>query len=337
MNGALSPNTQAILLLTAPLIVGRGHGGEKPLGAGDYGRLASRLRELGHEPADLLTDQVDAVLRECSVVDAAQVRRLLQRGFLLSEAVERWRSRSIWVMSRADAQYPRRFKQRLGNAAPPVLYGCGEVSLLESGGLAVVGSREVEAELVAYTEEIGQLAASAGKTVVSGGARGVDQAAMRGALRREGRVVGVLADGLEQAVLQRDQRNALLAKRLALITVHDPSTGFNVANAMQRNKLIYALADAALVVKSDLHKGGTWAGAIEQLEKLRFVKVYVRSTGELGHGIEALQRYGATPWPNPTNAEALAEALRGMPSVPRVDEQPELPLAQAGGARRGRS
>lgn len=43
---------------------------------------------------------------------------------------------------------------------------------------------------------------------------------------------------------------------------------------MQRNKLIYALADASLVVSSDLNKGGTWAGAVEQLDKLKFVPVY---------------------------------------------------------------
>ncbi len=51
-------------------------------------------------------------------------------------------------------------------------------------------------------------------------------------------------------------------------------------------KLIYALADAALVVSSDYEKGGTWAGAVEQLEKLQFVPVYVRSNGfeQLGSG-----------------------------------------------------
>lgn len=43
--------------------------------------------------------------------------------------------------------------------------------------------------------------------------------------------------------------------RLVLVSPYDPSTGFNVGNAMQRNKLIYALADASLVVSSDLDEG----------------------------------------------------------------------------------
>ena len=78
---------------------------------------------------------------------------------------------------------------------------------------------------------------------------------------------------------------------------------------MQRNKLIYALADAALVVSSDYEKGGTWTGAVEQLEKLRLVPVYVRSNGKTGKGLEALRRKGASPWPNPETPEALAEVL----------------------------
>ncbi len=327
MNGELSANTQAVLLLTAPLLVGRS-GGESPLSAGDYGRLALRLRELQRQPAELLTEQRDEILGECrAVVDEPRVRRLLGRGFLLSQAVERWRSRSIWVMSRADAAYPRRLKTRMGWAAPSVLYGCGDVSLFERGGLAVVGSREVDASLISYTEEIGKLVAQAGQTVVSGGARGVDQAAMRGAVESGGSAVGMLADSLEQVALRREHREALMERRLLLTSPYDPSAGFNAGHAMQRNKLIYALADAALVVNSDVNKGGTWAGAIEQLEKLRFVKVYVRSTGEPARGLEALQRHGAAPWPNPRDAEGLAKALRAEPSSARVDVQPELALS----------
>ena len=47
MNETLSPNAQAILLLTAPLIVGRGARSETPLSAGEYGRLAFHLRDSG--------------------------------------------------------------------------------------------------------------------------------------------------------------------------------------------------------------------------------------------------------------------------------------------------
>jgi hypothetical protein len=175
------------------------------------------------------------------------------------------------VVSRADAEYPRRLKARLREDAPAVIYGCGDMALLESGGLAVVGSRHVDDSLIDYTMAVGRLAARAGRTLVSGGAKGIDQAAMRGALEAGGKVSGVLADSLEKTTMNREHRNLLLDGQLVLISPYDPSAGFNVGNAMQRNKLIYALADASLVVSSDLNKGGTWTGAVEQLDKLKFV------------------------------------------------------------------
>lgn len=132
---------------------------------------------------------------------------------------------------------------------------------------------------------------------------------MRGALEAGGNATGVLADSLERAALNREHRSLVMEGQLVLISPYDPSAGFNIGNAMQRNKLVYALADAALVVSSDYEKGGTWAGAIEQLEKLRLVPVYVRSNGEAGKGLEALRRKGALPWPNPDTPEAFVEAL----------------------------
>jgi predicted Rossmann fold nucleotide-binding protein DprA/Smf involved in DNA uptake len=132
---------------------------------------------------------------------------------------------------------------------------------------------------------------------------------MRGALEGEGRVAGVLADALERAAVAREHRGPFMEGNLAVVSPYDPLAGFNAGNAMQRNKLIYALADAALVVSSDYQKGGTWTGAVEQLEKHRFVPVYLRSQGELGAGLEALRRKGGIPWPEPETSDEFRAAL----------------------------
>jgi len=310
MSPSISPNTQAILLLTAPLIAGRKDCSSELLTAGEYNRLARVLREHQVQPADLLGPDAEKVIQHCkSVVEGERVRLLLGRGFLLSQAIERWQTRAIWVTSRADSHYPRRLKARLKEDAPPLIYGCGDEAILETGGLAVVGSRNVDEALVEYTESIGQLAARSRRTVISGAARGIDQAAMRGALLGGGTVSGVMGDGLERAALTREHRELLMDGRLVLISPYDPAAGFNVGHAMQRNKLIYALADAALVVSSDYEKGGTWTGAVEQLDKLHFVPLYVRNTGEVGRGLEALRKKGAKPWPEPANSDEFSEAM----------------------------
>lgn len=334
MSGELSPNARAILLLTAPLIAGRDKGSARPLTPGEYRRLVRRLIQQKREPADLLGSGAGALVEECrSDLDVARLGQLLGRGLLLSQALERWWARAIWVVSRADPGYPQRFKKRLGEDAPAVIYGCGDPSLLGSGGLAVVGSRHVDDELVEHTETVGRLAADAGRTIVSGGAKGIDQAAMRGALDQGGRAIGILANGLEKAALTREHRDVLMDERLLLISPYDPSARFHVGHAMQRNRLIYAIADVALVVSSDLGKGGTWAGAVEQLEKLRFVPVYTRSTGTLGKGLEALLRKGAKPWPNPSDPGEL-EQLLDAPVSPAATHPEQVPLLPPSGGGR---
>jgi DNA processing protein len=318
MSTTLSQDGQVILLLTAPLMAGRTEPSADLLTPSEYRRLAVFLRDAQRDPGDLLTAEADSLLRQCQgIVDGDRMRRLLGRGFLLSQAVERWQARAIWVVTNADASYPRRLTERLKDIAPTVLYGCGDTTILATGGLAVVGSRNATPALLTYTERIGQLAAHAQQTVVSGGARGIDQAAMRGALEAGGKVVGILADSLERAALNREYRAPLMEGRLVLVSPCDPMAGFNVGNAMQRNKLIYALADAGLVISSDYQRGGTWTGAAEQLTKLRLVPVFVRSRGELGRGITELQVLGARPWPNPTNSAGLIRTLTqgGNPNV----------------------
>ena len=325
----LTSNTQAILLLTAPLIAGRSESSRDLLTLGEYNRLARILREKQRQPADLIGPDAQEVIELCAQpFGRARLDALLGRGFLLSQAVERWNTRAIWVISRADPRYPKRLKARLKEDAPPLLYGCGEIALLEKGGLAVVGSRHVDDELISFTENVGRLAAKAHRTIISGGAKGIDRAAMHGALLADGDVAGVMADSLERAALARDNREPLMEGRLILISPYDPAAGFNVGHAMQRNKIIYALADAGLVVTSDFEKGGTWTGAIEQLERFHFVPVFVRNGSNAGRGNSALIQHGGLPWPNPKDTEELGQMLSAaLESVAAEPKQEALSFA----------
>lgn len=328
MIAPLTPNTQAILLLTAPLEVGRSASSADLLTLGEYNRLARLLRQKLQQPADLLGPEAAAVIEACAPAFAeSRLKALLGRGFLLSQAVDRWRTRVIWVVSRADTQYPSRLKARLKEEAPPILYGCGDPELLNSGGFAVVGSRQVDDALLEYSAQVGQLIARSGRSLVSGGARGIDQAAMRGAAQAGGTVVGVLADSLDRAALARDHREGLMDGRLVLVSPFDPAAGFNVGHAMRRNKVIYALADAALVVSSDFNKGGTWAGAVEQLEKYHCGPLFVRQGNDAAKGNGALLRKGALPWKEPADLPSLERFLdEAKGSIGIYPTQEVLPL-----------
>jgi len=99
---------------------------------------------------------------------------------------------------------------------------------------------------------------------------------MEAAIEAEGVVIGVLSDSLARAAVARKYRAAIREGRAVFISPFDPDAGFNVGNAMNRNKLIYALSDLAVVVSATLEKGGTWSGAVENLQR-EWVPLFVRA------------------------------------------------------------
>jgi predicted Rossmann fold nucleotide-binding protein DprA/Smf involved in DNA uptake len=302
---SLSPATQVTLLLCSPLRAGKNKG-VQPLSIGEFNELEKQIHRIDARLEQLLESDLAVLLKELGLtVDAEKIIALLGRGFMLSMATETWQSAGIWAMSRDGADYPERLL-RLKQNSPPLLYGCGEKKLLLNGGLAIVGSRDVDAAGENFTRNVAAKAAHEQMQIVSGGARGVDQFAMLASLEAGGTVVGVLADSLLRSATSGKAREAIQDGRLALVSAFDPEAGFNVGNAMQRNKQIYALADFGLVVSSGYNEGGTWSGAIEQLEKLHLTPIFVRA-GDVPEGNRQLLRRGALPFPPEPWVDSLHE------------------------------
>lgn len=289
----LSPNTQAILLLTA-YFSKADPSDVKPLGPAEWGRFAAWLKDNGKRPDELMSGSLaeDLAGWTDSKITRDRIARLLDRGTALGIAAEKWVRSGLWVLTRSDAEYPKVLKQRLQASSPPILFGFGNQKLLSSGGIAVVGSRHADSNDTTYAERLGQVAANAGKSIVSGGARGIDEAAMLGALAAEGTAVGVLSDNLMRAGSSKKYRSNLADNSLVLISPYQPDAGFNVGNAMGRNKYIYCLSDFAVVVHSGV-SGGTITGATENLRR-KWVPVWVKETDDPEAGNSEIVRLGAS-------------------------------------------
>ncbi|BGD23178.1 DNA-protecting protein DprA [Pseudomonas aeruginosa] len=282
----INTNTQSILLLTS--YFSKSAGDAKPLSPTEWGRFALWLNEQGKTPADLVTAEPCAVLQgwQDDKISLERIEQLLGRGHALALALEKWSRAGIWVLTRSDADYPKLFKQRLRNSAPPVLFGCGNARLLNQHGVCVVGARKANEADLGFATALGERIAEAGFSVVSGGARGVDEAAMLGGLKQDGTVIGIMADSLLSAAMASKWRKGLMDNNLVLVSPFYPEAGFNAGNAMARNKYIYCLSQAAVVVRSDT-KGGTWSGAIENLKKA-WVPLWVKRVQDVQSGNQAL-------------------------------------------------
>lgn len=152
---------------------------------------------------------------------------------------------------------PPVLRKKLNHQAPVLLYGFGNPILQQQGGLAIVGSRHASDSLVEVARRLANGCAREGWTVISGGAKGVDRAAMLGAPEEGGTCVGVLAADLARIAASPSLRDYLLGDKLCLISPYHPKSGFTVGNAMGRNKVIYALAEFALVMACEEGRGGT--------------------------------------------------------------------------------
>ncbi|HGM5584190.1 TPA: DNA-processing protein DprA [Pseudomonas putida] len=286
----INTNTQSILLLTSYFSKPAGYA--KPLSPTEWGRFALWLNEQGKTPADLVTAEPRAVLQgwQDDKISLERIEQLLGRGHALALALEKWSRAGIWVLTRSDADYPKLLKQRLRNTAPPVLFGCGNARLLNLRGVCVVGARKADDADLGFATALGERIAVAGFSVVSGGARGVDEAAMLGGLKQDGTVIGIMADSLLSAAMASKWRKGLMDNNLVLVSPFYPEAGFNAGNAMARNKYIYCLSQAAVVVRSDT-KGGTWSGATENLKKA-WVPLWIKPVQDAQSGNQALVSEG---------------------------------------------
>jgi len=288
--------------------------GLAPFTLSEWNKLARQIHDSPlQQPAALHGHDADELTKVLRVLpnDAERIVRLLDRSGRLALELEGLFSRGMWAVTRVDAPYPKKLRDTLKHQAPTVLFGAGDPQLLHRGGIAVIGSRNIDEAGTAFAREVGRNAAAARLPVVSGGARGTDRLAMGAALEAGGLSLGVLADSLERTVRLPDLRQMLLDGQLVLLTPYVPSAGFSVGAAMGRNKLIYALADFAVVVSSDFQTGGTWAGAVEAL-KGGWCPVFARDGSDVPKGNHELLKLGAAPLTEQELATAgnLAEWLR---------------------------
>ena len=275
----------AALLLTNRIV----DVGAKPLSAGEFWELQRKVPDLDvlmGVSADDLRDRVGPD-------EAERVSALLDAGTAFAFERERLQEEGVQLVSALDDHFPGRLRSRLGDACPAFLLVAGPIHFLTSPMVGVVGSRDASPAAMEVTAEVARAAATRHRAVVSGLARGIDQAAMMAALQAGAPVVGVPSEGVRVAARNAEVRSRVHAGELCIASPYGPGVRFSAGTAMGRNKVVYAMADATLVVCSDHGKGGTWEGAREAMRR-RFGRVAVWIGDGEGSGNSALVKQGAS-------------------------------------------
>jgi len=158
------------------------------------------------------------------------------------------------MVTLADANYPRALLEIPD--PPPLLYCKGQLSLLNTISIAVVGSRNASPQGEKNAEDFSQALSHQGYCIISGMALGIDGAAHRGALKGTGSTIAVVGTGMDIVYPARHRELAhQIAEHGLLISEFPLGTPSRAQNFPRRNRIISGLAVGCLVVEANLQSG----------------------------------------------------------------------------------
>ena len=212
-------------------------GGSVTEWAGEASALIHSCRHLGL--SKLQSYSIVEWLRDADNIAAAEQRRAARLG--------------ARILTRVDEEYPSDLLDLA--LPPPILYCRG--SLPTNPAIAIVGSRKARATNLEVARMFGHGLAAAGITVISGFARGIDQAAHHGALSAiGGTTVAILGCGLDVDYPGGARPLAArIASSGAIISEFPLRTRPFKSNFPIRNRLIAAMSLGTLVVQATLRSG----------------------------------------------------------------------------------
>jgi DNA processing protein len=260
-------------------------------------RLGLVLAGGGSRIRRLVTDVTGSDLLSAALADAGAPRALLDTARNLAAAEARtvldrvtkagWR----WVVP-GDDEYPGLLE---ATSDPPLgLFVRGDLE--NHPAVAIVGSRKATPYGLQVARLLGEELGSAGVVVVSGMARGVDEAAHRGAMCSGGRSWAVWGTGPDRIYPpEHGELAEELAATGALITEYPPGTPPRRHHFPERNRILAGLVRAVVVVEAAARSGALITARLAMEEGREVLAVPGNILSKLSVGPNTLLRVGARP------------------------------------------
>jgi DNA processing protein len=234
----------------------------------DYPLLAKKALET-YPTQEQFTKNIDVTLRNLQVpVKKDDKIKTILRTFNAEDLLETLKKKDIHSISLYDREYPQLLKEIYD--PPLILYAQGNIDLLNTPCMAVVGTRTPSD----YGKTISAAICkdlSKHITIVSGMAKGIDAIAHNTALTYGGYTIGVLGSGIN--IHYPSENKDLYAKMLThgcLITEHPLNTPSLPIRFPARNRLVSGLSKGVLICQA-LIKSGSLITARTALEQNRDV------------------------------------------------------------------
>ncbi|MDA8099042.1 MAG: DNA-processing protein DprA [Nitrospiraceae bacterium] len=236
------------------------------------------------------------------------------------QELERAESAGVAVLTSADDAFPACLRDIPD--APLYLYVRGTLTAGDGGAVALVGTRTPTQYGLTVTRRMANELAQAGRTVVSGCARGIDTAAHQGALAGGGRTIAVLGCGIDVAY-PPENRGLLeeIAVNGAVLSENPFGTRPESGYFPGRNRIISGLAAGTVIIEASEDSGSLITADFARKQSRKLFAVPGNVSSPVSKGSNSLISQGAILV---SQAADVLRHLGGRDVPPQL--QPPLPL-----------
>lgn len=232
------------------------------------------------------------IFSEKMIDDFNKIKAASDENFI--KVIKECETKGIRILTLVDEAYPKNLTYV--SSPPFTLFLLGQPELLNVKKIAIVGTQKPNEKATSYAHDLSRYLSERNITIVSGGARGIDTAAHKGALDSGvGKTIAVLGTGFNYSY---PPENADLFEQIKqnglLISEHLPNFKGSRISYLQRNRITSGISDALFLVAAKERGGSLTQVSIAHSQKKPIF------CPQLGMGIlpdegvkESVRKYGA--------------------------------------------
>lgn len=241
---------------------------EVPLSSDEWRNVEKKLKHAGlQSPASLIglsTDDFIDILELEEFCVYKMIKRVKVFDVFL-KALHELENKGVNITTKYEDNFPKYILKKMKKRAPLFLYYCGQVCDIDEG-ISIAGLSDVVKKDGAYTKRIIDKVIEENMYYISNNTKGIDTVALHYCLHHGGKAICVVSDNLIDK--SKEYKRYLKSNQLVMISAVDPSRGFNVTNAIDRNGYVCGLSRYQIVISSVINNGATWFTVLQNMHHL---------------------------------------------------------------------